>query len=232
MSSFFGFPKTPHVLWLASGDPRDDKLMTPEEREDLLAGPVVIEEKVDGANVGFSVSADGVLLVQNRGAYLARDECDIQFKPLFRWLDSRKRDLVDMLGENLILLGEWCYAVHSILYDRLPDWFLAFDVYDRESGRFWSTRRRNELMELLDIATVPRVAAGSYNLDELRSMLDSQPSALRDGPLEGLYIRREDADWLLMRAKIVRPSFTQAIEEHWSRRPLTCNRLVTGQQWV
>lgn len=232
MAEFFRFPQTPHVLWLGDGEPRGDKLLEAAEVEQLLSGPVVVEEKVDGANVGISVSEDGQLLVQNRGTYLRPGECHVQFRDLFTWLSRGERDLIDMLSPSLMLFGEWCFAVHSIPYDRLPDWFLAFDVYDRAEGRFWSTVRRNELVELLDIATVPLVARGQFSVDELKQLLDTTPSAVRDGPSEGIYIRREDGDWLLMRAKLVRADFTQAIEEHWSRAPIRRNRLASGASWV
>ena len=67
MSEFFRFPHTPHIAWLASGSPRDDKVLSLEDAEILLAGEVVIEEKIDGANLGFSIGSDGLLCVQNRG---------------------------------------------------------------------------------------------------------------------------------------------------------------------
>jgi len=51
------------------------------------------------------------------------------------------------------------------------------------------------------------------------------PSALGGGPREGSYLRREESDWLLHRAKIVRPDFTQAISEHWSRKSLVLNAI-------
>ena len=38
MSSFFRFPHTPHIAWLAAGAPRDDKVLSPEEAQALLAG--------------------------------------------------------------------------------------------------------------------------------------------------------------------------------------------------
>ena len=71
MTDFFRFPHTPHIAWLAAGVPRDDKLLSPAEATELLAGEVVLEEKLDGANLGFSVSPEGQVRAQNRGQYLA-----------------------------------------------------------------------------------------------------------------------------------------------------------------
>ena len=62
---FFRFPHTPHLAWLASGTPRDDKVLSPDEAHALLHHRVVVEEKLDGANMGISFSSEGVLHVQN-----------------------------------------------------------------------------------------------------------------------------------------------------------------------
>ena len=51
-------------------------------------------------------------------------------------------------------------------------------------------------------------------------------SRLTDAPAVGLYVRRDGGERLLMRAKLVQPSFVQAIDEHWTRRGLTANRIA------
>jgi hypothetical protein len=109
--------------------------------------------------------------------------------------------------------------------DRLPDWFLGFDVYDTLSGRFWSTNRRNELLASLGMQPVPEIARGWFDIDALRTLLSSTKSACGDVPVEGLYLRREKGEYLESRAKIVRPNFIQHDEEHWSNRPMEKNRI-------
>lgn len=225
MTPFFRFPHTPHLAWLGSGTPRDDKLLTPDEADALLSGEVVVEEKVDGANLGFSVSDDGDLRAQNRGSYLDRDTAHPQFRPLWAWLASRRERLVDALWPDLYLFGEWCFAVHSIRYARLPDWFLGFDVYDRAAGRFWDTARRDTLLHDLGLAGVPRVTRGHLHLAELKRSL--RGSQLTDGPMEGLVVRHESEGWTTERAKLVNAAFTQAIDAHWSRGPLVQNQIDT-----
>jgi ATP-dependent RNA circularization protein (DNA/RNA ligase family) len=225
MSEFFRFPHTPHIAWLGAGKPRDDKVLSTVERNELLDGDILVEEKVDGANVGFSVTAEGETRAQNRGSYLDLDAPAGQWKPLKRWLALRKGALAEALFPDLILFGEWCYAVHSVRYTRLPDWFLAFDVYDRERGEFWPVERRDGLVRTLDIAPVPRRGAGRFALDTLKRLLVA--SALSDGHPEGVYVRKESAGRLVTRAKLVRPEFAQAIGEHWSRRGIETNRLAS-----
>ena len=77
--------------------------------------------------------------MQNRGQYLL-EPFDGQFEKLNSWLLPRYDRFFDALGADLILFGEWCAANHSIGYDRLPDWFLVFDVYDQQAKRFFSKK--------------------------------------------------------------------------------------------
>lgn len=221
---FFKFPHTPHLAWLASAPARQDKVLSPPEVRELLAGEVLIEEKVDGANVGLSVGPSGELRAQNRGSYLG-PRASPQFQPLWPWLEARRDALVKALGPHLMLFGEWCFAVHSVRYDALPDWFLAFDVYDRQAGRFWSSARRDALVEELGLAQVPALARGRFTPEQVRALL-ARPSQLSQEALEGLYVRKDAGDFLEARAKLVRPEFIQAIEEHWSSRPLERNALA------
>lgn len=224
MTEFFRFPHTAHIAWLGAGAPRGDKVLSPDELRELLAGEVLIEEKIDGANLGFSVDERGALRAQNRGAYLELATARGQWKPLTRWLAPRRQALAEALGPALMLFGEWCYAVHSVRYSRLPDWFLAFDVYDRAAGEFWSVARRRELTAWLGLAEVPERARGVFEARALERLLGE--SALTDGPAEGIVVRREEAGRLRARGKLVRAEFVQAIEEHWSRRALEPNRLA------
>lgn len=197
----------------------------------LLAGVVVLEEKLDGANLGFSLSPEGELHVQNRGQYLADPHAD-QFARLPAWLALHGSAIGDVLLEHadqrLMLFGEWCAARHSMDYTRLPDWFLLFDVLEAASGRFWSSTRRDALAARLGLATTPQLACGRFTLVDLMRRLDQWPSRYRDGPLEGIVVRRESTDWCDSRAKLVRADFTQAIGEHWRSRRLEWNRLASA----
>lgn len=228
MSDFFRFPSTPHIAWLGTGMPRDDKVLSVSQAADLLREDVVVEEKLDGANLGFSLEPTGNLRAQNRGQYL-QEPLGGQFTRLPNWLALHGSNVHDALANNgnsnLMLFGEWCAARHSLDYDALPDWFLLFDVYDLKHQRFWSSKRRAALAKEIGLATVPMVFQGRCTLDLLKGVLTNQVSQFRQGALEGVVIRRESTDWCESRAKLVRADFTQTIEEHWSRRRLQWNRM-------
>lgn len=217
------FPRTPHLFWLGADPPRGDKVLAPGEATALLSRPAAVEEKVDGACMGFSVGEAGEMRVQSRGRYLTRGERG-QFQPLWSWLVPREEAFRHSLGTALILFGEWCYARHTVRYDALPDWFAAFDVFDRQARRFWSRERRDELAARLDVATVPRLTSGPFSRRSLERLLGQ--SRLGSEPMEGLYLRWDEGPWLLARAKLVRSGWVPADDRHWSRRPLETNDLA------
>lgn len=219
---FAKFPTTPHLLWLGTTPARADKVLVRDEAETFLRPPVIVEEKVDGANLGLSFDAHGNLLAQNRGHLLQRGIKD-QFAPLWAWLSERETRLFDALEDRFILFGEWCYARHSIHYTRLPDYFLAFDVFDKRDRKFLSSVQRDEICGELKLATVPKVATGVISLVEIPRLIGQ--SSLYDGPMEGIYLRQESSLWLVQRAKVVRAEFVQLIGEHWLNQPMVANRL-------
>lgn len=195
--------------------------MSETERNEFLQHELVIEEKVDGANLGISFDSDGDIYTQNRGNYLCLPGSG-QWKRLAAWLAPRTGTFFDIISDRYILFGEWCYAQHSVKYDRLPDWFLGFDLYDKQTGNFLAVHRRDELLRELQVEQVPFLARGRYTLVEIKSLLVT--SKLGAQPAEGICIRYETVDWLVKRAKLVRPSFIQKMDQHWSRSGIRLNR--------
>jgi ATP-dependent RNA circularization protein (DNA/RNA ligase family) len=220
--NFYKFPSTPHLVILGKRSIRGDKVMSENEKEEFLKSELIVEEKVDGSNLGISFDSSGRLRVQNRGDYLHHPYVG-QWKKLQEWLDQRINQLTDILTDRYILFGEWLYAQHSVFYDRLPDWYLGFDIYSKENGQFMSCGSRNALFNGLGISAVPLIRQGHFSLDELKGLLSR--SRLGDEPAEGVYLRSETGGWLEKRAKLVQPQYIQAIEEHWSRKILKRNRL-------
>ena len=106
-----------------------------------------VEEKVDGANLGISFEGVREISKRRTGAHTCICRGFGQWKKLRNGLSSRTDELFESLTNQYILFGEWCYAQHSVFYDRLPDWFLGFDIYDKQSGRFLSSDCRDALFK-------------------------------------------------------------------------------------
>ena len=220
-SDFFKFPSTPHLATLSGVDVRGDKVMSDSERTDFLNHALTIEEKMDGANLGISFDSDGNIKVQNRGAYLFQLDTG-QWKHLDQWLESKMETLFEVLADQFILFGEWCFARHSVFYHRLPDWFLGFDIYDKKAKQFLSTVRRGTVLDSSRITQVPVVGHGRFRFEDLVGLLST--SKFSQQQAEGLYLRADGDDWLLQRAKLVRPAFVQSMVRHWSRTGIIPNR--------
>jgi ATP-dependent RNA circularization protein (DNA/RNA ligase family) len=224
MTEFFRFPHTHHLIWLGDDEPRGDKVLLAHEVDEMLAQDIIIEEKLDGANLGLSLDADGELQAQNRGSYLERP-CSGQFSRLNSWMGQYEEGLKRHLTPDRILFGEWCAAQHSLDYHALPDWFLLFDVYDRSEEKFWSVARRDRLAAELGLATVPELGRGHFDRKSLTRFLEQASSRYRAGQVEGIVIRRDSEQWNESRAKFVNKGFVQAIEEHWRSRTIQWNQV-------
>lgn len=223
------FPRTRRLLSLGCITPDD----IVDESFSALAGPVIVEEQIDGANIGFSLDAHRTLLVQNRSHYISHAE-HAQFRPLQPWLERFGAPLLRLLDrdaqfpERYVLYGEWCVARHSIHYGSLPDPFLAFDLYDRTTGTFLSRAALAALLEGTGLVKVSLIAAYEDGVTraQLLAPMDRR-SCFANGPLEGVYLRVEDArrHRTVDRGKVVRGDFL-AGNRHWSKGPLVKNEFV------
>lgn len=212
------FPRTKHAVNLG-GAGRDDLMLTKAEVEELLRHPLIVEEKVDGANMGIRLTADGALVVQNRSHFVTAASHP-QFGPLAAWLaeheDALRRVLVD---HRTVLYGEWLVATHSIHYSRLPDWFLAYDLLDTRTGHFLCRSALEDRLRDSGLHMTPRVFAQPQvfaSVAELQA-LTQVASQFYDGPVEGVVLRHCDDTRVVSRAKVVRSNFI-AGNEHWTRQ--------------
>ena len=163
----FKFPRTRHLFDAGgSGVSRDDLLMDAGKEKLFYSQSgrrgkqqlVALEEKVDGANLGVSIGVDMRLKVQNRSHYV-NSKTHRQFSSLDTWLSENSAALYEILEPGRhVLFGEWLYAKHSVHYTRLPGYFMAFDLYDKEVGKFYSWRERNRRLEGSGIPVVRQIA--------------------------------------------------------------------------
>ena len=217
----FKFPRTHHVLNTGgSAVSRDDLVMPKSEASSFFDGKtfVVAEEKVDGANLGFSLTRDHTILCQNRSHYI-NPQSHTQFRPLAGWLEQHSWALCQLLEpEHEILFGEWLVARHSVAYTKLPAYFMAFDIFDKRTRSFVTVEERDRRLLGLGIPSVRTLVKRTFSSeDDLLSLLEER-SAYTDGKyVEGAYLRIEGDGKCIQRGKIVRPDFVQHIDDrgHW-----------------
>ena len=248
------YPRTPHLEGsrLQPGD--EDLSQIPFS---CIAGRnIVVEEKIDGANSAVSFNENGELMLQSRGHYLTGGYRERHYNLMKQWANVHKDAFFDVLGLRYIMYGEWMYAKHTVYYDRLPHYFLEFDILDRETGKFLDTPSRHALLKSLPVISVPVLAQGVFErkepilglLGHSNYISDSHMESLRrsslqqgldperqlretdNSPLmEGLYIKVEENGEVVDRMKFVRPSFLQTVDSsqtHWLDRPIIPNGLA------
>ncbi|WP_035236506.1 RNA ligase family protein [Desulfobacter vibrioformis] len=223
---FFKFPSTPHLIMLGGNSVRDDKVLSQENRKIFLKNILIVEEKIDGANLGISFDTQGSLILQNRGSMLSPPYLG-QWKKVGNWLTPRMEILFDHLFDRYILFGEWCFAKHSIGYNRLPDYFLGFDIFDKQNNQFLSLKPRNRKFEQMNISSVPFIQQGIFTLPQLEALMGRSCFGPEQG--EGIYIRYDGDKWLKQRAKIVKAKFIQNIDVHWSQKAIIPNQTISRQ---
>lgn len=227
---FIKYPRTPHIFGSERED--DDKRLSEKASLRFLRHPgLVVEEKVDGTNCGIHFSRSGDLVLQCRG-HLVREGDHPQFNLLKQWANLNRDRLFSLLGTGFLIFGEWLFARHQIAYDRLPHYFVEFDIFDKEAGCFLDGAARDRVLAGSLISRVRVVSRGP--LDGFDELLDlAGPSAYYDGLMEGLYLKAEEEGKVIGRAKYVRESFREGVAaagQHWTKFPLRRNRLAEGME--
>jgi hypothetical protein len=235
--NFVKYPRTPHLF--GSQGTADDKHLGRRESERFIAdASLVVEEKLDGTNVGIHFTAAGRMVLQCRGHEIT-EGMHPQYDLFKQWTSVKRPLLERMLESRYILYGEWLYAKHSVHYRRLPHYFFEFDLYDKDVGRFLDLGTRLQRLEGTGLQTVPVVHRGAASLDELHALIGvsafdstfAHPGNGRtDALMEGVYLRTEADGLVTGRAKLVRPEFVEKVKqsEHWQHQAMVPNGLAAN----
>lgn len=234
---FIKYPRTPHLF--GSRGTADDKHLCESESSRFVADPsLIVEEKIDGTNVGLHFSNDGDLVLQCRG-HLITAGMHAQYDLFKQWVTVKRNVLEPRLADQFILFGEWVYARHSIHYRSLKHYFFEFDIYDKKKDVFLDLNRRLSILENTGIETVPVLSKGSLSRKELAALIGPSRFGSRfhnpttqcsDDLMEGLYLRTESQGIVTGRAKMVRPEFVERVKlsTHWQSQTMVVNQLAEG----
>ena len=234
---FVKYPRTPHLFGSRGTD--DDKHMNEADSLRLIADDsLIVEEKIDGTNVGLHFDSSGEMFLQCRG-HLITEGMHPQYDLFKQWTAVKRSVLEQRLEDRFILYGEWVYARHSVFYGELTHYFFEFDIYDKRAAAFLSLEKRLRIIEETGVQTVPIIHHGGLERDELEpligpsqfaSQFDNPFTGKTDNLMEGLYLRTEADGAVSRRAKFVRPEFIEKIKQstHWRDQAMTPNQLAEG----
>ena len=201
---------TYHLPWSPGATDDNDTLRTVNN---FLSKPghnktLVMTEKLDGVNCCLNSS----------GVYV-RDHGDISFHPAFDYVKGLWGKIRGRLEEGEEIFGENCYAVHSIAYRSVPDYFFVFNIKRR--GIWLSYDEMILRSEELGLSTTPRLFKGivvtEKRLHSLCLLFMRQPSNFGNDR-EGIIIRIadefKDQDFEKSIAKCALPEFGQSVN-YW-----------------
>ena len=218
------FPRTRHIFNVG-GATVDDRILDAGDSDTFMKeDDVFIAEKVDGAQLGISIDENYKIVIQNRSHYV-NSKSHSQFEKLDKWIIDHTESLFQILNQDTILFGEWLYATHSIAYTKLPDYFMAFDLYNKKKKLFYNRDRLVEALKDTNVHYVREMYRGKIkDKNQLLKMIE-QKSDYTDGRVEGIYLKIFENDYVKARCKLVRNDFICG-NDHWSKRILQKNKVM------
>lgn len=201
------YPRIPHLL--PGRGTRDDRVLEPEQAAAMLSRPVLVEEKLDGANVVLWLQ-DGRIECALRSGVGGQDRAK-QLGPLRAWLSTRTDPLAQLL-DRWALYAEWLLTTHAVAYDALPDYLVGLDLWAPDTG-FLAPDGRTELLTRAGVANPPLLYRGTIKgVDQVDDFLG--PSRVGSAPMEGLILRALDTSEPRI-AKVHRPGFAPPSDADW-----------------
>lgn len=189
----------------------------------FLNKPVIITEKLDG----------GITQIASGKVY-ARASSTPTRASWFNYMKTNTLPKLYGVSDNLQVIGEDLYGVHSIEYDALPDSFFLFHVLDRqaenigtaetEGDRFWAWSEVEQFAHGYGLRHAPVLHEGIFtSIDEITTWFMAhieEPSVL--GPVCEGFVMRLAFDFPyecfdLAMCKFVRANHVQTTE-HWTRK--------------
>lgn len=206
-------PTDPSLTW-EDLIPKDDMLRVFVENSGSY---INVEEKVDGSSLAMAL-LDEHPVIRTKDRILSKGELgktpsQKQYANVWNWFydNHRKfRRLEEAVGPCSVY-GEWMVMQHGLEYDKLPSWFIAFDVYCHDRQEFLTP-----LMARGDL-----VSAGfttSQKLDytprpirflDYVELVDGPSQFTTKGNREGIYIKISNDNRVTHRFKMVRNDFVR-----------------------
>lgn len=143
------------------------------KEKDLFRGEMIVTEKVDGSQLAVGWKNDKPY-IQGKNSHIAEFDKRKAYHGTWSWVWENIAK-VEML-KGYLVFGEWLRVQHSLPYDDLPDWFVAFDVWDYENGKFMNWDAVTEFCKRVGFATVPELFRGKLKKEDLPTLVEGRRS--------------------------------------------------------
>lgn len=205
------YPRTYHLPW-SPGGTDDDRVL--QDTSCFSGKRVVITEKLDGEN--SSLYTD----------YLHARSLDSGSHPSRGWLRNLHAQIASSIPVQWRVCGENLFAEHTLHYDNLPSYFMAFSIWD-ESNNCLSWDETVVYCSLLDLEMVPVLYDGIWDEQACRKLADSMDLTKREGYVVRLADGFPFAAFRRSVAKFVRASHV-GTAHNWMQRAVVRNGLINA----
>lgn len=190
---------------------------------DLLKGPVIVEEKVDGSQISFGV-LDGELRMRSKGA----DINIVAPEGMFLKGVETVKGLQERLQPGWVYRGEFLAKPkhNALAYDRYPNGHIMLWDVEVSEATYLSPEHKAAESARFGLECVPTLYRGVVDsADKLRGLLET-PSVLGGQKIEGMVIKPEKYDVFgrdkkVLMAKFVSEAFKEVHSQTWTKEHKT-----------
>ena len=189
---------------------------------DFLNVPLIITVKMDGSNAKVT-----------RGYVAARNGSQANHRS-FDLLKAMHPTFAKKIPGNLIVFGEWLYALHSIKYEgqtALNSFFQIFGAYMKRERLFLGWEGVERVAKLLEFPTAPVIGEFRFEKDWelIRDVSRIGEDIIKRGH-EGIVVRSKYpfhyGQFGRLLGKYVRPGHVQPGSGHWSKDKIVRNEVI------
>jgi|GEM_PF-2758041 len=221
------YPRIPHL----------DKSISKMTHDDILSDGIkypidcYVQEKIDGSNMGVSWKNDSAIIrnrkhILKKGYSKIRTPSKEQFKSAWNWVNDHRNDIKKIsnkLMSEITIYGDWMLAYHSIKYDQLPDWFIAYDIWIMEDKQFLSPKIVEELLSETNISYVKPYKVILNDISDVIKWSELKSDFIKDGIREGIVIKKSNGDYIENSYKVVNKFFE--IRDNFNEKLIKNNKI-------
>ena len=108
------------------------------------------------------------------------------FQGLWDWVWANI-EIVMRIPKRMRICGEWMKVQHHIHYNRLPEYFIAYDVLDESKNKLLPYKEKIKVLEKCGFAYVNLIDSGMFTADQIYDMAHGK-SAFGDCDIEGVVV--------------------------------------------
>lgn len=205
---------------------RSEKRYIPAQDEESFfsSNNLYVTEKVDGSQCAVGWKG-GKPYAQGRSGHISEFDKRVAFDGLWSWIWQNCEKLEKSKG--YLIFGEWMKPMHSIFYDELPEFFIAFDLFDNKNKKFVDWKKASEMLIDWGFFVTPTLYFGKVKKSDVPNYVDNKKSVFSTiENCEGCVIKDYQQQKFL---KYVTREFMEEMFDdsgHWTgRKTVRYNRL-------